>query len=74
MISKQFAITDPFPYWSVEVLCLSLQHIHFDDFKQALIVDDDEDKEEGQEEEEQVDTTPWAGSDRDYTYDEARGQ
>lgn len=50
-----------------------MQNIHFDDFKQALIIiEDEEEKEEGQEEEEQVDTTPWAGSDRDYSYEEVR--
>ncbi len=32
-----------------------------------------EEKEEGQEDEEQVDTTPWAGLDRDYTYEEVKG-
>lgn len=53
--------------------CLFLQNINFDDFKHALIIDEDEEKEDGvQDEEEQVDTTPWAGSDRDYSYEEVR--
>lgn len=46
-------------------------NIHFDDFGSAII-DDDEEKDEGLvgEEEEQVDTSPWAGVDRDYSYEE----
>ena len=52
-------------------LSLSLQNIHFDDFKHALIIDDEEEKDEGMvDEEEQEDTTPWAGSNRDYSYEE----
>ena len=45
------------------------QNIHFDDFK-TTIIEEDEEKEEHGEEEEQVDTSPWAGSDRDYSYEE----
>ena len=39
------------------------------------MMDEDEDKEEGvaAEEEEQVDTSPWAGQDRDYSYEEVSG-
>ncbi len=45
------------------------QNIHFDDFR-TTIIEDDEEKDEQGEDEEQVDTSPWAGSDRDYSYDE----
>lgn len=48
------------------------RNIHFDDFGNAIIYEDEE-KEEGLangEDEEQVDTSPWAGQDRDYTYEE----
>ena len=50
-----------------------MQNIHFDDFKTALIyVEDEKEEGVGNEEEEQVDTSPWAGTDRDYSYEEVR--
>lgn len=53
------------------IFSLPCKNVHFEDFRNALI-DEDEEKEEGipGEEEEQVDTTPWAGIDRDYSYEE----
>ena len=53
---------------------VSSQNINFDDFKRSVIIEEEEEKDEGVVHEDDVDTSPWAGSDRDYSYEEVCGK
>ena len=56
----------------MEIFYALLQNITFEgfDFVMALEGDVEVDEGEGEEDVEPTDTSPWAGTDRDYTYEE----
>ena len=58
----------------VDWFCLPFQNITFEGFDVAVVLVDvdafEEKVEGGEEEDEPVDNSPWANSDRDYTYEE----